>query len=35
MALQKAMVSSKSNEWATQQLLFEDLDKEFKFTLDP
>ena len=35
MALQKAMVSSKTNEWATQQLLFEDLDKEFKFTLDP
>ena len=35
MALQKAMVSSKHNEWATQQLLFEDLDKEFSFTLDP
>jgi len=35
MALQKAMVSSKTNEWATPQLLFEDLDKEFKFTLDP
>ena len=35
MALQKAMVSSKTNEWATQQLLFEDLDKEFSFTLDP
>jgi len=35
MALQKAMVSSKTNEWVTPQLLFEDLDKEFKFTLDP
>lgn len=35
MALQKAMVSSKSNEWATPQDLFDELHKEFKFTLDP
>lgn len=35
MALQKAMVSSKSNEWSTSQKFFDELDKEFKFTLDP
>lgn len=35
MALQKAMVSSKSNEWATPQDFFDELNKEFKFTLDP
>lgn len=35
MALQKAMVSSKSNEWATPQDFFDELDKEFHFTLDP
>lgn len=35
MALQKAMVSSKSNEWETPQGLFDDLNKEFNFTLDP
>ena len=35
MALQKAMVSSKSNEWATPKKLFEYLDSQFKFTLDP
>lgn len=35
MALQKAMVSSKSNEWATPQDLFDKLNKEFNFTLDP
>lgn len=35
MALQKAMVSSKSNEWATPLSLFEHLNKIFKFTLDP
>src|SRR5665213_2535498 len=34
MALQKAMVSSKSNEWATPQDLFDKLNKEFKFKLD-
>lgn len=35
MALQKAMVSSKSNEWATPQDLFNKLNEEFRFTLDP
>lgn len=35
MALQKAMVSSKSNEWATPQYFFDELDAEFHFTLDP
>lgn len=35
MALQKAMVSSKSNEWVTPQWLFDKLNREFGFTLDP
>lgn len=35
MALQEAMVSSKSNEWPTPQWLFDELDAEFRFTLDP
>lgn len=35
MALQRAMVSSKSNEWATPRDLFELLNREFHFTLDP
>ena len=35
MALSKAMVSSKSNEWETPVALFDDLDSEFHFTLDP
>jgi len=35
MALQKAMVSSKSNEWETPQALFDELNREFHFTLDP
>ena len=35
MALQKAMVSSKSNEWATPQDFFDELHREFGFTLDP
>ncbi len=35
MALQKAMVSSKSNDWATPQDFFDELDEEFSFTLDP
>ncbi len=35
MALQKAMVSSKSNEWSTPQSLFNELNNEFHFTLDP
>lgn len=34
MALQKAMVSSKSNEWATPQDLFDKLNAEFSFQLD-
>ena len=35
MSLQKAMVSSKSNEWSTPQSFFDELDREFCFTLDP
>lgn len=35
MALQKAMVSSKSNEWSTPWDFFNDLNDEFNFTLDP
>ena len=35
MALQKAMVSSKSNEWDTPISFFKLLDDEFNFTLDP
>lgn len=35
MALQKAMVSSKDNTWETPQRLFNELTKEFDFTLDP
>ena len=35
MALQEAMISSKSNEWETPNLLFGELDNEFHFTLDP
>lgn len=35
MALQKAMVSSKSNEWSTPQDFFDRLNEEFDFTLDP
>lgn len=35
MALQKAMVSSKTNEWETPQELFDELNREFGFTLDP
>jgi len=35
MALQKAMVSSKSNEWSTPHTLFDRLNVEFGFTLDP
>lgn len=34
MSLQQAMVSSKSNEWATPQNLFDKLDREFNFLLD-
>ena len=35
MAIQKAMVSSKTNEWETPQWLFDQLNSEFHFTLDP
>jgi len=35
MALIKSMVSSKTNEWETPQWLFDELNKEFGFTLDP
>ena len=35
MGLQKAMVSSKTNEWSTPQGLFDKLNEEFGFTLDP
>ena len=35
MTLPPALVSSKSNEWATPQDLFDELNKEFDFTLDP
>lgn len=35
MSLIKPMVSSKSNEWETPQWLFDELSKEFHFTLDP
>ena len=35
MSLIKPMVSSKSNEWATPKRLFDYLNEEFKFTLDP
>lgn len=31
----EVMFSSKTNEWATPQALFDELNKEFKFTLDP
>jgi site-specific DNA-methyltransferase (adenine-specific) len=35
MAIQKAMISSRTNEWETPQWLFDVLDNEFHFTLDP
>lgn len=35
MAIQKAMISSKTNEWSTPQNLFDELNREFNFTLDP
>lgn len=31
----KGLMSSNSSEWATPQELFNELDKEFNFTLDP
>ncbi|MBS5606287.1 MAG: adenine methyltransferase [Enterocloster asparagiformis] len=33
--LNRSLVSSNSNEWATPQKLFDMLDSEFHFTLDP
>lgn len=33
--MNKVLFSSNSNEWATPQSLFDDLNKEFNFTLDP
>jgi len=35
MANINVMYSSKSNEWATPQAFFNELNKEFNFTLDP
>lgn len=35
MAYNDSLVSSKSNEWATPQSLFDSLNSEFNFTLDP
>lgn len=35
MANLKACFSSKSDEWSTPQNVFDELDKEFHFTLDP
>lgn len=35
LGLRKAMVSSNTNEWETPQKLFDELNKEFHFTLDP
>ena len=34
-AIQKAMVSSNTNEWATPRKFFDNLNAEFNFTLDP
>lgn len=33
--ISRALLSSNTNEWATPQALFDELDKEFNFTLDP
>lgn len=33
--INKSLFSSKTNEWATPQAFFDELDKEFHFTLDP
>ena len=35
MAMNRSLLSSKSNEWATPQSVFDELNKEFNFTLDP
>ena len=33
--MDKVLFSSASNEWATPQVLFDELNEEFHFTLDP
>ena len=33
--INKGMMTSNSNEWATPKLFYEELNKEFNFTLDP
>lgn len=33
--INKGMMTSLSNEWGTPKLFFEELNKEFNFTLDP
>ena len=33
--MNKALLSSNSDEWATPQNIFDDLNNEFHFTLDP
>ena len=33
--MNRSLLSSKSNEWATPQAVFDELNKEFNFTLDP
>lgn len=35
MSINKGLMSSNSSEWATPQSFFDELDKEFNFTLDP
>jgi site-specific DNA-methyltransferase (adenine-specific) len=35
MPITKGMMSSNTDDWATPQKLFDELNKEFKFTLDP
>lgn len=35
MSINKGMFSSNTNEWATPQDLFDRLNEEFRFTLDP
>lgn len=35
MSINKGMMSSNSVEWATPKVLFEELNREFNFTLDP
>jgi len=35
MAISQTLYSSRSEEWSTPQALFEELDQEFRFTLDP